>query len=301
MGFQREGTGQMPTPGEKLRALINKGEHFICGDTYSALTGRIVEHAGFPAAYLGGHACSAFHYAVPDNGVFSQVEQIEQAARIAHAMTIPLIADADTLGETVADAYHFTRRYIQQGIAGIHVEDERNPKHSKHVNGLCSIEDQQARLDAVVRARRDMGQDLVIIARCDELYASEMGGGGTGSMAEAIRRGHAYVEAGADVLFYPPRPDWVADIVKEFSGRIPVATMGFTLPGTAFNMMTGGWVTAAANHLKMAREIMETGRPQSGNFNFPEKYELIEHPLFDGLIEDWAERTGRPTRPNHAP
>ena len=60
---------------------------------------------------------------------------------------------ADTLGETVADAYHFTRRYIQQGIAGFHVEDERNPKHSRHVNGLISIADQQARIDAAVRAR----------------------------------------------------------------------------------------------------------------------------------------------------
>lgn len=285
---------------EKLRALIEKGEHFVCGDAYSAITGRICEYVGFPAAYLGGHACSAFHYAVPDNGVFSQVEQIEQASRIANAMNIPLIADGDTLGETVADAYHFTRRYIQQGIAGFHVEDERNPKHSKYVNGLWSIPDQQARIDAARRAARDMGEDFVIIARCDELYPSEAGGGGGGDMAEAIRRGHAYMEAGADVLFYPPRPDHVADLVKAFGDRIPLATMGFSLPGTAFNMMTGGWVTAAANHLKMMREVMETGRPQSANFNFPEKYELIDHPLYDGLIEEWAEKTGRQSRPNHA-
>jgi 2-methylisocitrate lyase-like PEP mutase family enzyme len=291
----------MPTPGEKLRALLESGEHFVCGDVFSAITGRIVEHVGFPAAYLGGHACSAFHYAVPDNGVYSQVEQIEQAARIAHVMSIPLIADADTLGETVADAYHFTRRYIQQGIAGIHVEDERNPKHSKHVNGLCSIEDQQARIDAARRAQRDSGQDFVIIARCDELYTSEMGGGGTGSMEEAIKRGHAYMEAGADALFYPPRPDWVPELVKAFGSKIPVATMGFSLPGTAFNMATGGWVTAAANHLKLMRELKEEGRMLSGNFNFPEKYELIDQPLYDGLIEEWAEKTGRPTRPNHAP
>ena len=291
----------MLTPGAKLRALIDKDEHFVCGDTYSALTGRIVQHVGFPAAYLGGHACSAFHYAVPDNGVFSQVEQIEQASRIANVLDIPLIADADTLGETVADAYHFTRRYIQQGIAGFHVEDERNPKHSKHVNGLWSIEDQQARIDAARRAARDMGQDFVIIARCDELYKSEMGGGGSGSMEEAVNRGHAYIEAGADVLFYPPRPDWVGDVVKALGPNIRVATMGFTLPDTAFNMATGGWVTAAANHLKMARELMETGQVQSGNWNFPEKYELIDHPLYDGLIEEWAEKTGRQSRPNHAP
>ncbi|MEZ5742558.1 MAG: isocitrate lyase/PEP mutase family protein [Sphingomonadaceae bacterium] len=292
----------MASKGAVLRALIEKGEHFVCGDTYSALTGRIVEHVGFPAAYLGGHACSAFHYAVPDNGVYSQVEQIEQASRIANVMDIPLIADADTLGETVADAYHFTRRYIQQGIAGFHVEDENNPKHSKHVNGLCSIEDQQARIDAARRAQKDSGQDFVIIARCDELYTSEMGGGGTGDMAEAIRRGHAYLEAGADVLFYPPRPDWVGDLVAEFGTKI--ATMGFSIPGTGFNMATGGWVVAAVNHMKMAREIMENGVPTTGRDafgQFPEKYELIDHPLYDGLIEEWANKTGRQSRPNHAP
>jgi 2-methylisocitrate lyase-like PEP mutase family enzyme len=291
----------MTSPGAKLRALIDKGEHFVCGDTYSALTGRICESVGFPAVYLGGHACSAFHYAVPDNGVFSQVEQIEQASRIANTISIPLIADGDTLGETVADAYHFTRRYIQQGIAGFHVEDERNPKHSKYVNGLWSIEDQQARIAAARRAQVDSGQDFVIIARCDELYKNEMGGGGGGSMADAIKRGYAYLEAGADVLFYPPRPDWVGDLLKEFAGKHPIATMGFTIPGTAFNMATGGWVTAAANHLKMMRELKDTGKITSANFNFPEKYELINHPLYDSLIEEWADKTGRQSRPNHAP
>ena len=291
----------MPSPGAKLRALIDKGDHFIAGDVYSAITGRIIQHVGFPAAYLGGHACSAFHYAVPDNGVFSQVEQIEQASRIAHVMDIPLIADADTLGETVADAYHFTRRYIQQGIAGFHVEDERNPKHSKYVNGLWSIEDQQARIDAAARARRDSGQDFVIIARCDELYTSEMGGGGGGSMDEAVRRGLAYAEAGADIVFYPPSPDPVAELVRLIGARVPIATMGFTLPGTLFNMSTGwGWMSAAANHLKMARELMETGQVTSANYDLPEKYELIEHPLYDGLIEEWADKTGRQSRPNHA-
>jgi 2-methylisocitrate lyase-like PEP mutase family enzyme len=288
----------MPSPGAKLRALIDKGEHFVCGDSYSAITGRIVEYVGFPAAYLGGHACSAFHYAIPDNGIYSQVEQIEQASRIANAISIPLIADADTLGETVADAYHFTRRYIQQGIAGFHVEDERNPKHSKHVNGLWSIEDQQARIDAARRAQEDSGQDFVIIARCDELYPSEAGGGGTGDFEEAVKRGHAYLEAGADVLFFPPRPDPVPDLVKIFGTKI--ATMGFSMPGTGFNMATGTWTVAAANHMKMARELFETGQIGEANWNLPEKYELIQHPLFDGLIEEWADKTGRQSRPNHA-
>src|SRR5690606_7021569 len=145
----------MTSPARKLRNLIDSGEHFIAADAYSALTARIVEKVGFKAAYLGGHACSAFHYAMPDNGIFSQVEQIEQAARIAAAVYIPLIADADTLGETVADAFHFTRRYVRAVVAGIHVEDESNPRHSSFHNSLIPVEEMQCRLEACVKARGD--------------------------------------------------------------------------------------------------------------------------------------------------
>lgn len=291
----------MPTPGEKLRGLIESGEHFVAAEAYSALTGRIVEHVGFKAAYLGGHACSAFHYAVPDNGIFSQVEMIEQSARIAQAIDIPLIVDADTLGETVADAYHFTRRYAAAGIAGYHVEDEVNPKHSKHAGGLCSIADMQLRIEAGVKGRGDSG--LVIIARCDELYTSANGGGGSGSVEEAIRRGRAYAEAGADaIVFASAPPEQQAEVIPHMP--IPVCTLGFDLPDTAFTLSTAwGWVSAAVGHLAMARELMETGAVKSAMnafTNFPEKYDLIDQKLYDDLIVEWAERTGRPTRPNHA-
>jgi 2-methylisocitrate lyase-like PEP mutase family enzyme len=290
----------MPTAAQKLRKLIENGKHFVAAEAYSALTGRIVQSVGFQAAYLGGHACSAFHYAVPDNGVFSQVEQIEQATRIAHAIDIPLITDADTLGETVADAYHFTRRYVQHGIAGFHIEDEVNPKHSKHVNGLCSIEDMQSRIDAALRARRDLDSDFVIIARCDEMYSSDMGGGGSGDIKLAIKRGHAYAEAGADALVFVPRPEPIPEIAKAM--KIPVCTLGFNIPGTAFTLSTGwGWMGAAQLHLARARELMETGKIEGLGTPFPEKYDLIEQPMFDRLIEEWAEKTGRKTRSNHAP
>ena len=292
----------MPTAGEMLRKLMAKGEHFVAAEAFSALTGRIVEHVGFEAAYLGGHAASAFHYAVPDNGVYSQVEQIEQAARIAHAMSIPLIADADTLGETVADAFHFARRYAQAGIGGIHVEDEVNPKHSRHANGLCPTADMQFRIEAAVKGGGESG--LVIIARCDEMYTSAKGGGGSGSIAEAIKRGRAYAEAGADALVYPlAGPEGYAQLVHELP--VPLCTLGFNLPDTLFTLSTGwGWVSAAVNHLAMARELKATGSVASAlpaMANFPEKYDLIDQHLFDELIVQWCERTGRPVRPNHAP
>jgi 2-methylisocitrate lyase-like PEP mutase family enzyme len=283
----------MSSMAQKLRALIAENQHFVAAEAYSALTGRIVEQVGFKAAYMGGHAASAFHYAVPDNGVYSQVEQIEQAGRIAAAMDIPLIADADTLGETVADAYHFTRRYVRAGVAGVHVEDEMNPKHSRWKNGLCRIDDMQARIDAAVRARGDSG--FVIIARCDEMYVQARGGGGTGSIDEAIKRGRAYAEAGADALVYPiASPDAHAQIVPEVG--IPVCTLGFDQPNTAFTLSTGwGWVGAAQLHLARAKELMATGSVTMDHV-LEGKAQLIEQDFYDGLIAEWVAKTGREGR-----
>jgi 2-methylisocitrate lyase-like PEP mutase family enzyme len=256
---------------QKLRALIESGDHFIAAEAYSALTGRIVERVGFKAAYLGGHACSAFHYAMPDNGIFSQVEQLEQAARIAAAIDIPLIADADSLGETVADAFHLTRRYVRAGIAGFHIEDEVNPKHSAYSNGLIAIADMQARIEACVKGRGD--SSLVIIARC----------------------GKAYAEAGADVLVFPlASPEATAEIVKAVP--IPVCMLGYNLPDTAFTLSTGwGWLGAAQLHLARAKELMETGTVKMDHI-LEGKNALIEQDLFDELIADWARKTGRQTR-----
>lgn len=283
----------MQPQAKKLRELFASGEHFIAADAYSALTARIVERVGFKAAYLGGHACSAFHYAVPDNGVFSQVEQIEQASRIAAAIDIPLIADADTLGETVADAFHFARRYARSGVAGVHVEDEVNPKHSTYVNGLAAIGDMQARLEACQKGAGDSG--LVVIARCDELYPSAYRGGGTGSLEEAIRRGKAYIEAGADALVFPlATPEATAELGKALSR--PIVVLGLPIPGTACTLHTGwGWLGAAKLHLERAKELFETGKV-SADLGMPEKDALIEQDLFDDLIGDWARKTGREVR-----
>ncbi len=278
---------------QQLRELIESGEHFIAADAYSALTGKIVEKVGFKAAYLGGHACSAFHYAMPDYGVYSQVEQLEQASRIAEAMSIPLIADADTLGETVADAFHFTRRYVRSEIAGYHVEDNRNPRHSAYAGDLVPVEEMQAKLDACARARGD--SPFVIIARCDELYPKSYRGAGDGNLEAAIARGRAYVECGADVLLYPlASPEACATLVAELP--VPVCVLGPVVPGTAFALHTGwGMIGAAKQHLAFARELMETGSVTFDHV-FPEKDELLEMDLYDDIIRDWAARTGRDTR-----
>ncbi len=277
---------------QQLRSLI-AGEPFMAAECYSALTARIVEDVGFPAAYMGGHGTSMMHYAVPDNGVFTPTEMIEQAGRVAEAIGIPLIIDADQCGETVADVYRSIQRYEHAGVAGIHMEDEIPPKHSKWDGPLLSIDDMQARIRAAVEARRD--PDFVIIIRCDELYA--VGGGGSGSLEEAIRRGVAYQEAGADA-FLPTfaTEEHVAAIREQVT--LPIVGFGSFMPGVDVVLSTGwGTASAARVHRQWATHLLEHRDLPAEAFEFPGKAEAIQQETYDAVIEAWVTSTGRRVRP----
>jgi len=283
----------MTRPTTELRGLLDAGTPFLAADCYSALTGRIIERAGFKAAYMGGHATSMMHYAIPDCGIYTPTEAIEQAGRVAESISIPLIVDADSCGETVADVYRSIGRYQRVGVAGVHIEDEVAPKHSRWEGRLMSIEEMQERIEAAVAARTD--PDFIIIARSDELYHE--GGGGTNSLEEAVRRGIAYAEAGADV--YLPTfatAEHLPAILDAVS--IPVAGYGSLQPGLALSLATGWGVASAAQaHQRWAAHLMEHGELPEEAFGFDDKDELISQPLYDGLVEKWAARHGLPVRP----
>lgn len=182
------------------------------------------------------------------------------------------------------------RAFEAAGVAGVHIEDEINPKHSAYDGPLLSVDEMQARLAAAVDARTD--PDFVIIARCDELYAE--GGGGSGSVAETVRRGVAYAEAGADVFlptFAPP--DALATMVAEVP--IPLAGYGPLAPGLALSLFTGwGTASAARAHLELARHLFAHGDVPPEAYGFPDKDELIDQHLYDDVVRAWARRTGRP-------
>ena len=278
----------------RLRALIDAGQPFLAADCYSALTGRIIEQAGFEAAYMGGHATSMMHYAIPDCGIYTPTEMIEQAGRVAEAISIPLIVDADQAGETVADVHRSVRRYEQVGVAGLHLEDEVNPKHSSWRGALVPVEEMQARLETAVRARRDPA--FVVIARCDELYSS--GGGGTGSLEETVRRAVAYAEAGAD-LFLPTHA--TAEQLEEIAEAVPIPLAGFgSLSPRLTLALATGWGVAGAvrEHRRWAAVLRTHGELPAEAFAFEGRDELIDQALYDGVVAAWARRTGRPVLPD---
>jgi 2-methylisocitrate lyase-like PEP mutase family enzyme len=274
-----------------LRQLL-RGAPFLAGDCYSALTGRIVQLVGFPAAYMGGHSTGMMHHAIPDYGVFTPTEMIEQAARVAEAIDIPLIVDADEAGETVDSVYRNIRRYERAGVAGVHIEDEAHPKHSPFDGPLISVEEMQARITAAVEGRRS--EDFVVIARCNELQVSN--GGGTGSLDEAIRRGTAYAEAGADA-FLPPFA--TAEQIEAVAAAIdiPVGGYGPLLPHMRFSLFTGyGVAVAARAHLEVSRYVLEHGTRPDDVSGVPMKSELLGEAVYDQVIRRWTEKTGRPER-----
>jgi 2-methylisocitrate lyase-like PEP mutase family enzyme len=218
---------------------------------------------------------------------------IEQAGRVAEAISIPLIVDADQCGETVADVYRSIQRYEHAGVAGIHIEDEIPPKHSTWDGPLLSIADMQARIRAAVTARRD--PDFLIIVRCDELYA--VGGGGSGSLDEAVRRGLAYQEAGADA-FLPTfaTQEQVAAIRAQVT--VPIVGFGSIVPGLDIVLSTGwGTASAARVHRQFASHLLEHGNLPSEAFEFPAKAAAIRRDPYDAVIEAWVTSTGRWLRP----
>jgi 2-methylisocitrate lyase-like PEP mutase family enzyme len=280
------------TPGARLRELLN-GPPFIAADCYSGLTARIVEDVGFPAAYMGGHSTSMMHYAIPDYGVFTSTEMIDIAGRVAEVIDIPLIVDADEAGESVASVHRAVRRYERVGLAGVHIEDEIDPKHSVWDGPLLAIPDLQARVETAANARRS--DDFVIIVRSNELQVDN--GGGSGSLDEMIRRAIAATEAGADA-FIPTFADeqQLAAIAAEV--KLPLGGYEALIPGLQFTLFTGWAVWAAARTQRdIATHILEHGTlPPDFGGDF-DRRALTDQTVYDDVIRRWAERTGRPTRP----
>ena len=280
------------TPGARFRELL-AGPPFVAADCYSGLTARIVQDIGFPAAYMGGHSTSMMHYAVPDYGVFTSTEMIEIAGRVAEAIEIPLVVDADEAGESVASVHRAIRRYERAGLAGVHIEDEIDPKHSVWDGPLLSIPDLQARVETAVNARRT--DDFVIIVRSNEFQVDN--GGGSGSLDEMIRRAVAAAEAGADA-FIPTfaNEQQLAAIAADVN--LQLGGYEALIPGLQFTLFTGWAVWGAAQtHRRIATHIFEHGTlPPDFGGDF-DRRSLTDQTIYDDVIRRWANRTGRATRP----
>jgi len=178
-------------PGNRLRQAWQRGAIAIPG-VFNALVARMAEKLGFEAVYLSGGALSAAT-GVPDVGLITLTEFVDEARRITQACSLPLLCDADTGFGEALNAERTVRLFENAGVAGIHLEDQQLPKRCGHLSGksLVEAEDMAAKIRAAVAARSD--PSFVIIARTDSR--------GVLGFDEAVRRAKIYLQAGADAIF----------------------------------------------------------------------------------------------------
>jgi 2,3-dimethylmalate lyase len=150
-----------------LRDLLGAGEMVLAPGCYDALGARLVEEAGFPAAYMTGFGSAASRLGQPDVGLLTLPEMVDNAHRIAQAVDIPVIADADTGYGNAINVIRTVREYESAGVAAIHLEDQVTPKKCGHLEGkqLIPAPEMAAKVSAAVEARRS--PDFLIIARTD--------------------------------------------------------------------------------------------------------------------------------------
>jgi carboxyvinyl-carboxyphosphonate phosphorylmutase len=199
-----------------LRELLREPRPLIAPGAYDALSARLIEQAGFDVVYMTGFGTTASLIGRPDVGLLTGTEMVDNARRIAAAVAVPVIADADTGYGNAISVLRTVQLYEQAGVAGLHLEDQVMSKKCGHMTGKAVIdaEEMVGKVRAAVEARQD--PDFLIIARTD---AAAVHG-----LDEAIARGRAYAEAGADALFVeaPTSEEDIARVAAELRGVAPL-------------------------------------------------------------------------------
>ncbi len=183
------GTGRGPS----LRGLLDAGQMVLAPGCYDALGARLVEEAGFQAVYMTGFGSAASRLGRPDVGLMTLTEMVDNARRIAQAVDIPVIADADTGYGNPINVIRTVREYEAAGVDAIHIEDQLMPKKCGHMEGkqLIPADEMAGKVAAAVAARASC--EFLIIARTDARAVEGLTG--------ALERARAYRQAGADLLF----------------------------------------------------------------------------------------------------
>ncbi|KAI4369769.1 hypothetical protein MLD38_018177 [Melastoma candidum] len=215
---------------------------------FDALSATLVERAGFDFCFTSGFSVSAARLGLPDTGLISYGEMVDQGRLITSAVSIPVIGDADNGYGNAMNVKRTVRGYVRAGFAGLILEDQVSPKACGQTRDrrVVSREEAVMRIKAAVDARKETESDIVIVARTDSRQAL--------SFEESLQRSRAFADAGADVLFIDALAS--KEEMKAFCEVAP------SIPKMA-NMLEGGGKTPILNPL----ELEEIG------------YKLVAYPL----------------------
>ena len=197
----------------KLRELISSGIFLPMPCCFDALSGKMIEQAGFNLTFMSGFAASASRIGAPDLGLMSYGEVVDHARNITDATSIPLIADGDTGYGNAMNVIRTVSGLAKAGCAGVLIEDQLAPKRCGHTPGKEVVGREEAfdRIKAAVDAREN-GDDILIMARTDANH--------TYGLTEALERAQKFHDLGADILFVeaPKNEEEMKQICSELPG-----------------------------------------------------------------------------------
>ena len=210
-----------------LRDALNSGTLFTAMAAHNPLAAKLAEQAGFGGIWGSGFELSA-SYAVPDANILSMGTHLDMMRAIASVVSVPLIADIDTGFGNAINVSYIIPQYEAAGASAIVMEDKTFPKDtSLRADGrqeLVRITEFQGKVEAAVNARSD--KEFVVVARVEALIAGQ-------GEEEAIRRGLAYAEAGADAILIHSKqktPDEILSFVAAWPGKTPLVLVPTAYP-----------------------------------------------------------------------
>src|SRR5580704_2115192 len=211
----------------KLKQKVAAGELITLMSAHNPLSARLAEEAGFDGIWASGFELSAA-YGVPDASLLSFTQHLDMTRAIIEQVAVPVVADIDTGYGNAINAAHVVAAYAAAGAAAVVMEDKLFPKDTSLLAGgrqeLVRVEEFQGKIEAA----RDAGKahELIVIARTEALIA-DLG------LEEALRRGMAYAEAGADLLLIHSKrktPDEIVAFTERWQGKIPLVIVPTAYP-----------------------------------------------------------------------
>lgn len=186
-------TSPSESSAERLRRRLQQPGMLVMPGCHDAMSARLIQEAGFEIGFMSGFAVSASRLGMPDTGLISYGELVDQGTNICRAVTIPMIGDGDTGFGSAQNVKRTVQGYARAGFACIMLEDQVAPKRCGHTEGKAVVAREEAlmRIRAAVDAR-DAGEDILIMARTDARIDG---------LDEAIARCRRFREIGADITF----------------------------------------------------------------------------------------------------
>lgn len=204
------------SPAARLRRLLAEPDILVLPSCFDALSARLVERAGFRAAFMSGFAVSATRLGLPDTGLISYGEMVDEGRTICAAVEIPVLGDGDTGFGNAVSVKRTVDGYARAGFAAVMIEDQVAPKRCGHTAGKSVVPRAEAleRIRAAVDAREE-GADILILARTDAR--------GPLGFDEALERCRAFADLGVDIVF--PEAPLAQFEMERFCAAVAVPVM----------------------------------------------------------------------------